>query len=130
MSRDIRFDQMFLQCIQQLGSVEDFFDTLFGFIGNKTDLFTQPQKTSAMINMFLKKRIDEFQKDKAQQAEVKRQQQATLERQKAEAEAKQQQNKYYEAEKRKIENERRAKEGLPLIPDPEEIKQQQQQRAQ
>ena len=126
MSRDIRFDQMFLQCIQQLGSVEDFFDTMFGFIGNKTDLFTQPQKTSAMINMFLKKRIDEFQKDKAQQAEVKRQQQATLERQKAEAEAKQQQNKYYEAEKRKIENERRAKEGLPLIPDPEEIKQQQQ----
>ena len=126
MSRDIRFDQMFLQCIQQLGSVEEFFDTMFGFIGNKTDLFTQPQKTSAMINMFLKKRIDEFQKDKAQQAEVKRQQQATLERQKAEAEAKQHQNRYYEAEKRKIENERRAKEGLPLIPDPEEIKQQQQ----
>ena len=46
---------------------------MFGFIANKTDLFTQPDKTSAMINMFLKKRIDEFKKDKAIQEEVKKQ---------------------------------------------------------
>ena len=64
---------MFLSMVQQLGSVEEFFDTMFGFIANKTDLFTQPDKTSAMINMFLKKRIDEFKKDKAIQEEVKRQ---------------------------------------------------------
>ena len=61
---------MFLSMVQQLGSVEEFFDTMFGFIANKTDLFTQPDKTSAMINMFLKKRIDEF-KDKYLKASKK-----------------------------------------------------------
>ena len=36
-------------------------------------------------------------------------------------EEKEKTRKYYEAEKRKMENERRAKEGLPLIPSPEEL---------
>ena len=121
MTRDARFDHMFLSAIQQLGSVEEFFDTMFGFIGNKTDLFTQPAKTSAMINMFLKKRIDEFQKDKKAQEEVKKHQQLQMEQKKKEMEEKEKTRKYYEAEKRKMENERRAKEGLPLIPSPEEL---------
>ena len=45
-----------------------------------------------------------------------------MERQKAELEEKEKTRKYYEAEKRRMENERRAKEGLPLIPDPEVLK--------
>ena len=69
--RDDRFDNLFLSTIQQLGSVEAFFDTLFGFVAFKTDLFTQPANTTAMINMFLKKRLDEFQKDKQAQETIK-----------------------------------------------------------
>ena len=48
-----------------------------------------------------------------------------MERQKAEMEEKEKTRKYYEAERRKMENEKRAKEGLPLIPDPETLKAQQ-----
>ena len=44
---------------------------MFGFVAFKTDLFTQPANTTAMINMFLKKRLDEFQKDKAAQENIK-----------------------------------------------------------
>ena len=40
---------------------------------------------------------------------------------KKELEEKEKTRKYYEAEKRKIENERREKEGLPLIPSSEEL---------
>ena len=116
---DTRFDQMFLSTIQQLGSVEKFFDTLFGFCAFKTDLFTQPDNTKTMVNMFLNKRLDEFKKDKQAHEEIKRQtalKKAEEEAKRAEAEKT---RKYYEAEKLKIENEKRAKQGLPPLYDPE-----------
>ena len=108
-TRDERFDHLFLSSIQQLGSVESFFDTLFGFVAFKTDLFTQPENTTAMVNMFLKKRLDEFQKSKVAKdtiaKEIEKKKAHDLEQQRE----KEKTRKYYEAEKRKIENEKRAK---------------------
>jgi len=108
-SRDERFDNMFLAAIQQLGSVEKFFDTLFGFVAHKTDLFTQPDNTKKMINTFLTMRCDDFQKSKTAQDAVKKETEklkAKMEAERAEAEKK---HKYYMDEKLKIENEKREK---------------------
>ena len=92
---------------------------MFGFVAFKTDLFTQPANTTAMINMFLKKRLDEFQKDKAAQENIKMEAAKKKAQDEAERAEQEKTRKYYEAEKRRIENEKRAKQGLPLIPDPD-----------
>ena len=125
-SRDERFDNMFLAAIQQLGSVEKFFDTLFGFVGHKTDLFTQPENTTKMINTFLKFRVDEFQKSKAAQDKVKQETAAHKARIEAERQEQEKKHKYFMDEKLKMENEKRAKQGLPPLVDPAVAKAQEQ----
>ena len=121
-NRDTRFDSIFLGAIQQAGSPEKFFDNLFGFIAAKSDLFTQPDYTKKMVNTHMNMHCDAFQKSKAAQEMVKEQQRIQLEKMKAEKEAAEKKSKYYMAEKLKMENEKRAKQGLPPLMDPEEEK--------
>jgi hypothetical protein len=36
-----RFDGLFMNAVQQAQGIENFFDSLFGFMRRKTDLYTQ-----------------------------------------------------------------------------------------
>ena len=75
-----------------------------------------------MVNTHMNMHCDAFQKSKAAQEQVKEQQRIQLEKNRIAKEEAEKKSKYYMAEKLKIENEKRAKQGLPPLLSPEEEK--------
>lgn len=76
---DERFDGIFMQIVQQSQGIDNFFDNLFGFMGRKTDFFTQEQTAVGTVNKSLNKNMEAFRKERARQA--------AMEKKKAEARA-------------------------------------------
>ena len=55
-----RFDGLFMNAVQQAQGIENFFESLFGFMRRKTDLYTQEANARAMVNAALDKNIKLF----------------------------------------------------------------------
>jgi hypothetical protein len=75
-----RFDGIFMNIVQQSQGIDNFFDNLFGFMGRKTDFFTQEAQALTTVTKSLTRNIDLFKKEHARKE--------ALERKKAELKAK------------------------------------------
>lgn len=62
---DERFDGIFMNVVQQSQGVDNFFDNLFGFMGRKTDFYTQEQNAHLTVTKSLTKHIELFKKEVA-----------------------------------------------------------------
>jgi hypothetical protein len=77
---DERFDGVFMSIVQQSQGIDNFFDNLFGFMGRKTDFFTQEAQALTTVTKSLTRNIDLFKKEQARKE--------ALEKKKAEIKAK------------------------------------------
>ena len=55
-----RFDGLFMSAVQQAQGIDNFFDSLFGFFGRKTDLYTKETDAMTMVNRHLTRHIGLF----------------------------------------------------------------------
>lgn len=53
MSHEERFDGVFMSIVQQSQGIDNFYDNLFGFMGRKTDFFTQEAQAFKTVNSAL-----------------------------------------------------------------------------
>ena len=67
---DERLDGLFMTAVQQSQGIDKFFDNLFGFMGRKTDLFSQEAKAYELVNNYLSKHLTAFKKNVEEQQAV------------------------------------------------------------
>ena len=82
---DERFDGIFMNVVQQSRGVEEFFDNVFGFLGRKTDFYTQEQTAINIVTKAMMLHINNFKKDKERRE--------AIEKKKAEMKAKEEEKK-------------------------------------
>ena len=69
---DERFDGIFMNVVQQSRGVEAFFDNVFGFMGRKTDFFTQEEQALTIVTKSLTHHMQNFKKDKARRDAIEK----------------------------------------------------------
>lgn len=74
MSGDERFDGVFMSIVQQSQGIDNFFDNLFGFMGRKTDFFTQETNALTIVTKAMTRNIEFFKKEKARKEALERKQ--------------------------------------------------------
>jgi hypothetical protein len=72
MSTDERYDGVFMNIVQQSQGIDNFFDNLFGFMGRKTDFFTQEAQAYTTVTKALARNIDAWKKDQARKDAIER----------------------------------------------------------
>ena len=71
-NEDQRFDGLFMSAIQQCQGIENFYEYLFSFMRRKTDFFSAEERSTQIVNQYLKKHADLFKEDKHRQELIKR----------------------------------------------------------
>ena len=74
MSKEERFDGLFMTAIQQSQGIENFFGALFGFMRRKTDFFTYQDKSKIIIMNALDEQLKIYNEDKQREAALKEKQ--------------------------------------------------------
>jgi hypothetical protein len=69
---DERFDGIFMNVVQQSQGIEEFFDNMFGFLGRKTDFYTQEEKALTIVTRCLTHHIQVFNKDKERKEAIEK----------------------------------------------------------
>ena len=70
MNEDNKFDGILMTMIQQKGTIEGFFDGVFGFLRRNTDFFVNQKKAEEIITGTCKTHFEKFMKEtKAKEVE-------------------------------------------------------------
>jgi len=69
---DERFDGIFMNVVQQSEGIEEFFDNMFGFLGRKTDFYTQEEKALTIVTRALTHHIQVFNKNKVRKEAIEK----------------------------------------------------------
>lgn len=67
---DEKYDGVLMTIIQQQGSIDGFFESVFGFLRRKTDFFSDQPRAEKIIVESCKKNYLEFEKDKKTKQEI------------------------------------------------------------
>jgi hypothetical protein len=97
---DERFDGVFMSIVQQSQGIDNFFDNLFGFMGRKTDFFTQETNALTIVTKALTRNMELFKKEHARKEALERKQ--AEQRAKEELARKQEQAKKQEKESAQV----------------------------
>ena len=62
MSEDSKFDGILMSMIQQKGTIDGFFDGMFGFLRRNTDFFANQKKAEEIITTSCRVNFDKFTK--------------------------------------------------------------------
>lgn len=82
MADEERFDGIFMNIVQQASGIDNFFDSLFGFMRRKTDFFTNADSGKRMISKHFDSHLELFTAQKEREEEVKKAKAAKAEREK------------------------------------------------
>ena len=66
MSDDNKFDGILMTMIQQRGTIDGFFDGVFGFLRRNTDFFANQKKAEEIITGNCRNHFEKFTKEAAQ----------------------------------------------------------------
>ena len=79
--------RLFMTAVQQAQGIENFFDSLFGFFGRKTDLYSQEDRAVGMVNSALQKHMAAFKENVKKQEAIEKARKAAADKAKADREA-------------------------------------------
>jgi len=82
MADEERFDGIFMNIVQQASGIDNFFDSLFGFMQRKTDFYTNPDTGRLMISKHFDSHLDLFTAQKQREEETRKAKAAKVEREK------------------------------------------------
>ncbi|KAM3144941.1 hypothetical protein pb186bvf_002946 [Paramecium bursaria] len=85
-----KYDGIFMTSLQQLKTIDNFFDAVYGFLRRRTDFFVNQQEAERVITESCKKNFEQFQKDSKEKERKEQLKKEKEEQRKKEREAEQQ----------------------------------------